>query len=164
MQFVIDFSKAFDYVVRPNLWQKLISLGVRGKLLNVIRSMYDCIKSRVKVGNTLSNEFSCMLGVRQGECLSPLLFLLYLNDLEEMLLLNGYQGIEMYMFKICLLLYVDDIVLFSQTPKGLQIRFNILQEYCNTWKMKVNVGKTKVMVFRKSGLLSMNLNFEYMEK
>jgi len=27
----IDFSKAFDYVVRPNLWQKLIRLGVRGK-------------------------------------------------------------------------------------------------------------------------------------
>ena len=28
----IDFSKAFDYIVRPNLWQKLIILGVRGKL------------------------------------------------------------------------------------------------------------------------------------
>jgi len=40
----IDFSKAFDYVVRSNLWQELIRLGVRGKLLNVIRSMYDCIK------------------------------------------------------------------------------------------------------------------------
>ena len=102
--------------------------------------MYDCIKSRVKVSNTLSNEFSCMLGVRQGECSSPLLFSLYLNDLEEMLLLNGYHGIEMYMFKICLLLYADDSVLFSQTPDGLQIGFNILQEYCNTWKMKVNVG------------------------
>mgnify|MGYP000138563085 CR=1 FL=1 len=53
-----------------------------------------------------------MLGVRQGECSSPLLFSLYLNELEEMLLLNGYQGIEMYMFKICLLLYADGIVLF----------------------------------------------------
>ena len=52
----IDFSKAFDYVVRPNLRQTLISLDVRGNLLNVIRSMYDCIKSRVKVSNTLSNQ------------------------------------------------------------------------------------------------------------
>jgi len=66
--------------------------------------------------------------------------------LEEMLLLNGYQMIEMNMFKICLLLYTDDIVLFSQTPAGLQIGSNILQEYCNRWKMKVNVGKTKVML------------------
>jgi len=55
-----------------------------------------------------------------------LLFSLYLNDLEEMLLLNGYQGIEIYMFKMCLLLYADDIVLFSQTPEGLRIGFNIL--------------------------------------
>ena len=52
--------------------------------------MHDCIKSRVNVSNTFGNEFSCMLGVRQGECFSPLLFSLYLNDLEEMLLLNGY--------------------------------------------------------------------------
>jgi len=96
----IDFSKAFDYVVTPNLWQISIRLGVIGKLLNVIRSMYDCIKSRVKVSNTLINELSCMLEVRQGECLSPLLFSLYINDLEEMLLLNGYQGIEIYMFKV----------------------------------------------------------------
>lgn len=35
----VDFSKAFDYVVRDNLWFKLIELGVRGKILNVIMSM-----------------------------------------------------------------------------------------------------------------------------
>ena len=84
----IDFSKAFDYVVRPNLWPKLIRLGVRGKLLNVVRSMYDCIKSRVKVSNTLSNELSYMLGVRQGEYSSPLLFSRYFNDLEKILFLD----------------------------------------------------------------------------
>ena len=36
----VDFTKAFDYVVRENLWLKLIKLGVRGKNLNVIISMY----------------------------------------------------------------------------------------------------------------------------
>ncbi len=41
----IDFSKAFDYIVRENMWYKLIKLGVRGKLLNVIKSMYANIKS-----------------------------------------------------------------------------------------------------------------------
>jgi len=71
------------------------------------------MKSMVKVSNTLRNEFSCMLGVRQGECLSPP-FLLYLNDLEEMLLLNGLRWIEMYMFKICLLKYADYIVYVYQ--------------------------------------------------
>ena len=67
----IDFTKAFDYVVRDILWYKLIKLGVRGQILKVIKSMYQNIKSKVKCNNELSDEFSCCLGVRQGECLSP---------------------------------------------------------------------------------------------
>ena len=37
----IDFTKAFDYVVRDILWYKLIKLGVRGQILKVIKSMYE---------------------------------------------------------------------------------------------------------------------------
>ena len=43
----IDFTKAFDYVVRENMWYKLLKTGTRGKIINVIKSMYDNIKSRV---------------------------------------------------------------------------------------------------------------------
>ena len=42
---------------------------------NIIKSMYTSVKSREKFANKLGNEFECSLGVRQGECLSPLLFL-----------------------------------------------------------------------------------------
>ena len=79
----IDFTKAFDYVVRDNLWYKLVRLWLRGKILNIVKSMYQMVKSRVKVLNNIGNEFYCSLGVRQGECLSPLLFSFYLNDIEE---------------------------------------------------------------------------------
>ena len=70
----IDFTKAFDYVVRDKLWFTLIKLGIRGNMLNIIKSMYESVKSRVRFENQLSGEFSCMLSVRQGECLSPFLF------------------------------------------------------------------------------------------
>ena len=50
----IDFTKAFDYIVRDNLWYKLIQLGIRGNILNVMKSMYNSIKSKVKHGNTLA--------------------------------------------------------------------------------------------------------------
>lgn len=40
----IDFTKAFDYVVRDNLWYKLIKLGLRGNIMNIIKSMYSCVK------------------------------------------------------------------------------------------------------------------------
>ena len=47
----VDFSKAFNYVLRDNLWFKLIELGVRGKILNVIMSMYNNVKSKVEFNN-----------------------------------------------------------------------------------------------------------------
>ena len=40
-------------------------------MLNVIKSMYEDVKSRVKFNNELSEPFDRYLGVRQGECLSP---------------------------------------------------------------------------------------------
>ena len=73
----IDFSKAFDFVVRDILWYKLIKLGVRGNILEVIKSMYQNVKSRVKYNNQLSDNYSCFLGVAQIECLSPFLFSMY---------------------------------------------------------------------------------------
>ena len=70
----MDFTKAFDYVVGENLWLKLIKF---------IQLMYKSVKSIVKYNNCFSEDFTCYLGVRQGECLSPFLFSLYLNDLES---------------------------------------------------------------------------------
>ena len=59
----VDLSKAFDYIKRDILWHKLIKLGVRGKNLNVIKTMYETVKSKVKYQTRLSEEFDCYLGV-----------------------------------------------------------------------------------------------------
>ncbi|MCG8033307.1 MAG: reverse transcriptase family protein, partial [Candidatus Thiodiazotropha taylori] len=157
----IDFTKAFDYVVRENLWYKMIKLGIRGKILNIIQSMYATVKSRVKYGNKLGAEFYCNLGVRQGECLSPLLFSMFLNDIEDQFLNAGLAGLDVNMFKMFMLLYADDIVLFSSSAEELQKGLDLLSDYCKRWKLKINVAKSKVMVFRKGGLLPKNLSFFY---
>jgi len=62
----IDFSKAFDYVVTDNLWVKLIKLGIRGNICNIIKCMYETVKSRVKLSNKLSDSFDGMLGATSG--------------------------------------------------------------------------------------------------
>ena len=157
----IDFKKAFDFVVRDVLWFKLIQNGVRGKILNVIQSMYSNIKSRIKFNDNLSNEFSSYIGVRQGECLSPFLFSMYINDLENELMQNGVEGIDMGMLKLYLLLYADDIVIFSNTSDGLQKGLDVLSDYCQRWKLSVNTEKTKIMVFRNGGNLPINLSFTF---
>lgn len=157
----IDFTKAFDYIVRENLWYKLVKLGLRGKILDILKSMYSSAKSRVKFSNKLGNEFYCSLGVRQGECLSPLLFSLYLNDVEEQFIASGLEGIDVDMFKIFLLLYADDIVIFANTSEQLQVSLDLMLEYCNKWKLTINVSKTKVMVFRRGGRLPRDMAFYF---
>jgi len=111
----IDFSKAFDYVVRENLWLTLIKIGLRGNIWNMIKSMYDNVKSSVKHMNSLSNSFECQLGVRQRECLSPFLFSMFINDLENMFVEKGVNGIDVNTFKLFLILYADDIVVFANS-------------------------------------------------
>ena len=157
----VDFTKAFDFVVRDILWFKLIKLGVGGKMLNVIRSIYNHVKSRVKHNGSLGEPFLSHIGVRQGECLSPFLFSMYLNDLEAELATKGLVGIDIGTVNIYLLLYADDIILFGKTTDELQRALTILEEYCNRWKLTVNTSKTKIMIFRKGGRLPNNLNFLY---
>ena len=65
------------------------------------------------------------------------------------------------MLKLFLLLYADDIIIFSESAEGLQTGLDILKDYCDKWKLIGNTNKTKIMIFRKGGTLRRHLNFEY---
>ena len=144
----IDFSKAFDYVVRDNLWYKLIKAGVSGKMLTMIRSISEHVKTKVFFQGNKSDEFECSLGVRQGDCLSPSLFAMYINDLEHVLISNQC-GIEFGQYKMSLMLYADDVILLSDKSAGLQKALDVMQNYSNRWKLKINTNKSKILVFKK---------------
>ena len=90
------------------------------------------------------------IGVRQGECLSPFLFSMYLNDLEAELATKGIPGIDICTINIYLVMYADDVILFGKTPDALQRALTILDEYCNRWKVTVNHdGENKDYVISK---------------
>ena len=58
------------------------------------------------------------------------------------------NDIEVF-FKLYLLLYADDTVIFAESPEKLQTASDTMKSYCDTWKLQVNVTKTKVVVFSK---------------
>ncbi len=151
----VDYRKAFDYVVRDNLWYKLLKVGVTGKMFNIIRDMYKTVSSRVKgLCSGDLKSFQCILGVRQGESLSPFLFAMYINDLEKTMSDSGARGLTIDTLKLFVLFYADDAVIFSDTRAGLQQGLDVLYEYCQHWKLELNTDKTKVVVFRAGGRLS----------
>ena len=116
--------------------------------------MYDNIKSCVKFNGEQTSFFKCNNGVRQGEKISPLLFDMYLNDLESFILsavepINlEYQNDEVLVYlKLLLLLYADDTVIFSDNEENFRKSLDSFYEYCLMWKLKVNFDKTKIIIF-----------------
>ena len=123
--------------------------------------MYSSIKSKVLFNGCVSEDITCSLGVRQGECLSPFLFAIYVNDLEETFDEKNHSGVDIGMLKLFLLIYADDIVLFAESALDLQSGLDILKDYCDKWKLIVNTNKTKVMIFRKGGRNNNTEHFIY---
>lgn len=69
--------------------------------------------------------------------------------------------VEIRDIALFLIMYADDTVLFSETEQGLQNMLDCIQQYTSKWKLKVNVDKTKIVVFRKGGRLNNNYCWNY---
>ena len=145
----IDFRKAFDMVYRNGIWFKLLQLGASTKIVKILQKIYENVKSCVRVNGECSEYFDSYMGVKQGEPLSPLLFIFFINDMYASLSDNSIESFCIEEINVFLLLFADDTVLFSYSKEGLQCLLNKLHSYCNKWGVFVNIDKTVVMVCKK---------------
>jgi hypothetical protein len=54
-----------------------------------------------------------------------------------------------YICKILFIAYADDTIILSETEADMQYALSIFEKYCHQWKLKVNLHKTKVIIFCK---------------
>jgi hypothetical protein len=131
----VDLEKAFDRVPREVVWWALRYMGVGEGVIQVIKSMYDGVKTSVRCTSGQTELFEVKVGLHQGSVLSPLLFIIVMEALSR-----KFRGSVPWE-----LLYADDLVLVAETKEDLLVKVKAWKDGLESKGLRVNVSKTKVM-------------------
>lgn len=137
----LDIEKAYDMIWKKGLLFKVHQMGIGGSMFNWINSFLHNRTMQVRIGTTLSECFKVENGTPQGSVISPILFLLAINDINP-------PNVKTSM-------YADDTAVWcvgKNVPflcKKVQESMEYLEEWCDKWGFKVSVAKTKVVLFYK---------------
>ena len=135
----LDFSKAFDTVPHKRLIKKLESIKLNKNIIDWIKNWLSQRKQRVVIRGSSSEWLPVTSGVPQGSVLGPLLFLIYINDVDT--------EVDSLLLK-----FADDTKIMRpiRTPDDqlkLQKDLDKLNEWAERWQMRFNASKCKVIHF-----------------
>lgn len=100
-------------------------------MFNVIFSMYENTKTKVKFANVLSIYFTSECVVKQVDILSPSLFNNFIDGIVNELKTGNCNPVHIGDITVNTLPHADDIVLLSESKSGLQNCLNVLETYCS---------------------------------
>jgi len=140
----LDVEKAFDSVWHDGLRYKLSQIGLPVKLVRLLSSFLSDRTISVRIGDVLSKPVALKAGTPQGSVLSPLLYLIYVNDIpiHPTSKCDGGQ-------------FADDISMWTLakstkvTRLRLQRALSDLELWCSIWRIKLNAAKTQLVRFPK---------------
>lgn len=129
----LDISKAYDSVDRKLLYKKLERSGASHHLIRILVSLLEGNRCRVRFGHHMSSCRNLVLGLPQGSIISPLLFNVFINDVVLSLQPEDRHKI---------LLYADDILLFSYSSTSLQRLINCVSHHSRENNYQLNPKKS----------------------
>ena len=135
---LFDFSKAYDKVWRAGLINKLWKKSVPGRFIQFMEGWLVNRTARVRFGNSMSKVKCMKQGVPQGSCLSPLLFTIFADDIDERLDRKVQRS-----------MYADDVAIWitgtdkAKEQERMQGAVNVIHEWAEKWKMTLNPTKSE---------------------
>jgi ribonuclease HI len=155
MGLFLDFNKAFDLVWTNGLLIKLKKIGVGGHMFRWIRDFLSDRTFQVRIGNKLSSTYKLENGTPQGSVISPLLFLIMIDDLPQKL-----QDVDVSLF-------ADDTAIFKTSKninhlnKVMQKNMDAIQQWADMWGFKISTEKTVIVLFtNSSGKSKVNISLK----
>ena len=147
----IDYEKAFDKVSHPKMLYKLSKMGVGGCILKWLECFMTNRMQSVKVNDSFSSFETVDSGVAQGTLLGPLMFILFLNDVENII---DHENCS-------IILYADDSKTYGASGtinecEKMQQNLSRLAQWCENWQLSINMDKCEVLHVGKN-----NLNYQY---
>ena len=121
--------------------------------------MYSDIMCAIMLQNYVTPWFESSIGIRQGDCLSPTVFTLFINDLAQDLKCN-HRGVNIGEYSWCVLLYADDITLIADNEEEMQAVLNRDDSWCRKWRLMVN-QKSQILHFRPKSHKMTNYLFKF---
>lgn len=117
----------------------------RTLLIEVLKELYRQPSTAVHFNGTFSDFFDVVMGVLQGDPLSPLLFIIFLSALD--VAIEASDDPTVNGVRVPALMLADDITLLSLTYIGMQRKLRILQDFCHKWRLIIHAKiKTKAML------------------
>ena len=150
-----DVSKAFDKVWHLGITFKLKQLGIDDILLNWFCDYLKDRKQRVVIKGQCSDWGDIEAGVPQGSVLGPLLFIVYINDLADVVNCN----IKLFADDTCLYVKIDDQSQVDEKTRILNSNLSNLSAWADQWLVTFNPAKTKSMIISNKKIVYPDLVF-----
>ena len=148
----VDIKKAFDFTNRKKLYSNLLKdYKIGGGFIKLLMQIYTDHKVFVRLSSGLLQPITTTIGLKQGCCLSGLLFNLFVNKLPS-IFDASCDPVSILDENMSCLLWADDLLIMSRSAKGLQTAINKTKMFYDSLGLEVNQSKSKVMIFNARGL------------